>query len=89
MWDYWHKCIKKIIVLIKIYFVVKKILILYHSQSGNTEILAKAIFEGASRENGVEIRLKKTLERTVEDLLWCNAVLFDIYYIPSKASISP
>ena len=76
MRDYWHKCIKKIIVLIKIYFVAKKLLILYHSQSGNTEKLAKAILNGASTQENIEIKLKKALEGKVEDLLWSDAVLF-------------
>ncbi len=55
---------------------MKKILILYHSQSGNTEILAFAILKGILTQEGINTKIKKALEANLQDLLWCDAVLF-------------
>ncbi|MDI6806533.1 MAG: flavodoxin domain-containing protein [Candidatus Aenigmarchaeota archaeon] len=52
-----------------------KILIVYHSRTGNTEKLAKAIAEGA-KQGGVEVSLKRYNEATNEDLLKADAILF-------------
>ena len=46
-----------------------KILIVYHSQTGNTGKMANAVFEGAKSIEGVEVILKKAAEATLEDLL--------------------
>ena len=46
-----------------------KILIVYHSQSGNTEKMANAVAQGAQSIEGVEVILKKAADATVEDLL--------------------
>jgi multimeric flavodoxin WrbA len=51
-----------------------KVLIVYHSMSGNTEAAAKAVEKGARQVEGVEVVLKKALEATVEDLLECDAI---------------
>ncbi len=51
-----------------------KILIIYHSQSGNTEKMAKAIREGAVSA-GATVTLKKAADATVDDLLNCDAVI--------------
>lgn len=51
-----------------------KILIVYHSMSGNTEAMAKAIAEGAKAVRGTEVALKRALDAGVEDLLSCQAV---------------
>jgi len=50
------------------------ILVVYHSQSGNTEEMAKAVVEGAKRVSGTEIILKKALEATLEDLVNSSGV---------------
>ncbi len=56
---------------------MKHLLIIYHTQSGNTEQLARAVLAGAQQESeGVETRFKKAFDSTLEDLLWCDAVLF-------------
>ncbi len=55
---------------------MKKILIIYHSQSGKTRKLADAIVTGVKLENNNEVRLKPALKSTLEDLLWCDAVIF-------------
>ena len=52
-----------------------KLLIIYHSQSGNTEAMAKAVYEGALSP-GVTASLKKAAEATSNDLLDCDAVVF-------------
>ncbi len=52
----------------------KKLLVVYHSQSGNTERMAQAVIRGA-RIDGVELRVKDALEAGPEDLLWCDGLL--------------
>ena len=52
-----------------------KLLIVYHSRSGNTEAMAKAVYEGAV-SSGVTVSLKKADGATGEDLLDCDAVIF-------------
>lgn len=51
-----------------------KILVVYHSQSGYTEAMAGAVAEGAKLLEGTEVRIKRGLEATSEDLLWCDGV---------------
>jgi multimeric flavodoxin WrbA len=46
-----------------------KILIVYHSQTGKTETMAKAVADGAKSIEGVEVVLKKAADATTEDLL--------------------
>ncbi|HDS05698.1 MAG TPA: flavodoxin, partial [Deltaproteobacteria bacterium] len=45
-----------------------KILIIYHSQTGNTKKMAEAVAEGAWAVEGVEVILKKAADATLEDL---------------------
>lgn len=45
-----------------------KVLVAYHSQTGNTEKLAKALAEGAGSVDGVESVLRKIGEVTQQDL---------------------
>jgi len=54
---------------------MKKLLIIYHSQGGNTEALAKAVAEGASSA-GAAVTLKKAVDATAEDLLDCDVAAF-------------
>lgn len=51
-----------------------KILIVYHSLSGNTEAAAKAVMAGAESVPGTEVTLKKALEAQAGDLLQCDGV---------------
>ena len=46
-----------------------KILIIYHSQTGNTEKMANAVAVGAKSIDGVEVILRKAGDATLEDLL--------------------
>ncbi len=50
-----------------------KVLIVYHSQSGNTEAMAKAVFEGA-RAAGATVILKKAPDANASDITDCDIV---------------
>ena len=52
---------------------MKNLLIIYHSQGGNTGAMAKAVSEGASSA-GVTVALKMAVDATDADLLGCDAV---------------
>ena len=52
-----------------------KLLIIYHSRTGNTEAMAEAVQEGALSA-GATVSLKKVAEATSDDLLDCDAVIF-------------
>ena len=52
---------------------MKNLLIVYHSQSGNTEAMAKAIAEGATAA-GANVSLKKAVEANDADILNCDAI---------------
>ncbi len=56
--------------------MMKKLLILYHSQSGNTEQLAHSVYGGARQASETHTRLVRALDATLPDLLECDAVLF-------------
>jgi len=51
-----------------------RVLIVYHSLSGNTERMAKAFEEGAKSIPGSDVVLKKAFHTTLEDLLGCDAI---------------
>ncbi|MBE0415130.1 MAG: flavodoxin domain-containing protein [Dehalococcoidia bacterium] len=53
-----------------------KLLIIYHSQTGNTEEMAQAVAKGARSVAGAQVTLKKALDATADDLLACDAVAF-------------
>jgi len=46
-----------------------KILIMYHSKTGNTEKLAKALAEGAKKVSGITVELMKAESVTQEDVI--------------------
>ena len=50
-----------------------KVLIVYHSQSGNTEEMAKAVAE-AAKAAGAAVTLKKAVDANANDLLACDVV---------------
>jgi multimeric flavodoxin WrbA len=54
---------------------MKILLIIYHSQSGNTEQLAAAVLRGARRETEVETILKRAQDTGLADLLRADALL--------------
>ncbi|MCP4578579.1 MAG: flavodoxin, partial [Deltaproteobacteria bacterium] len=51
------------------------ILIIYHSQSGNTQKMAQKAAEGAQSIPGVEVFLKRASEATLQDLLSCHGLV--------------
>ena len=55
----------------------RRLLIVYHSQSGSTELMAKAVIAGASDENveGVEVRAIRALDADARDLDWCDGFI--------------
>jgi flavorubredoxin len=53
---------------------MKNLLIVYHSQTGNTEAMAKAVAEGAMMA-GAMVKLKKAADAGVDDLMECDAVI--------------
>ncbi len=56
---------------------MKHLLIVYHSQTGNTEQLAKAARRGAANEliTEVEVRYMRAGEADADDLLWADGLL--------------
>jgi multimeric flavodoxin WrbA len=51
-----------------------KILIVYHSQTGNTEKMAKAVAEGAAAIEGATVMMKRAADARAEDLLWADGI---------------
>jgi multimeric flavodoxin WrbA len=51
-----------------------KILIVYHSHTGNTEKMAQAVAQGAKSIEGIEVVLKKAVDATLEDLLTADGL---------------
>lgn len=53
----------------------KRLLIVYHTQSGNTGQLAAAVLRGAQRVEETESRLLRAFDADTEDLLACDGLL--------------
>ncbi len=56
---------------------MKHLLIVYHSQSGNTEKLAHAVLDGAQDDDvsDVEVRFRTAADAGPDDLRWADGVL--------------
>ena len=52
-----------------------KILIIYHSQSGNTQKMAECVAKGAASIDKVTAILKSAGDATIDDLLECNGLV--------------
>ena len=52
-----------------------RLLIVHHTQSGNTGRLAEAVLRGAQVEPGVDTVMKRAFDTTLDDLLNCNGLL--------------
>ena len=52
-----------------------KVLVTYHSLSGNTERMAEAVVEGAKSVSGTEVLLKRVGKVTADDLFSADAVV--------------
>ena len=57
---------------------VKHLLIIYHSQSGKTAAMARAVHRGAVHPDieSVEVRMRIAADAGPCDLIWCDAVIF-------------
>jgi multimeric flavodoxin WrbA len=55
---------------------MSKVLIVYSTQTGNTEEMAKAIAEGAKSVKDSTVIIKKAADATDRDLISCDAVAF-------------
>jgi NAD(P)H dehydrogenase (quinone) len=54
-----------------------KVLVAYHSLTGNTEKMAKAVVEGAKSVSGTIVELKRVEEVTAEQLFASDALVVD------------
>jgi multimeric flavodoxin WrbA len=56
---------------------VKHLLIVFHSQTGHTEQMARAVVRGATDDaiDNVEVRLLGAFDAGAEDLLWADALI--------------
>jgi len=50
------------------------ILVLYHSESGNTRQMAETVAGGATQVPGCTIQIKSVEVATAEDLRWCDGI---------------
>jgi multimeric flavodoxin WrbA len=55
---------------------VQELLIIYHTQSGNTGRLAEAVEQGAARRIDLIVKRQRAFDTTLQDLLDCQAVVF-------------
>lgn len=53
---------------------MSKILVVYHSQSGNTKAAAELVAEGARAVQGAEVEVKEAMKAGVDDLLDCDGI---------------
>lgn len=53
---------------------MKKILILYHSNSGNTKAMAQLIANGAGASKQAEIKIKSIEQASDDDIFWCDGL---------------
>ena len=51
-----------------------KVLVLYHSASGNTAKMANLVAEGAARIPDSEIRVRDIGTATPDDIIWCDGI---------------
>ncbi len=51
-----------------------RILVIYHSQSGNTQKLAEAVAAGAASVEDTKVVLKQAKDATIEDLILCDGI---------------
>ena len=53
---------------------MSKVLVLYHSNSGNTARMAQLVADGAGSVPETEVRLRSLAEATAADVVWCDGV---------------
>jgi multimeric flavodoxin WrbA len=52
-----------------------EILVVYHSQTGNTAKMARAVAEGVEAVDGAKVNLKHVLDADLEDLIQCDGLV--------------
>jgi multimeric flavodoxin WrbA len=55
---------------------MKRLLVVYHTQSGNTERLVRAVVRGAELEDDVRVQCQRAFATSLEDLVACDGVVF-------------
>ena len=57
---------------------MKHLLVVYHTQTGHTEAMARAVVRGARHPemDEVEVRLRRAVEAGLADLMWADAIVF-------------
>jgi len=55
---------------------MKHLLIIYHTQSGNTGQMAAAVLRGCQQETDVITRLLSAFDAGLSDLLWADGIVF-------------
>ena len=55
---------------------MKRLLIVYHTQSGRTGALSAAVERGAARARSVEVRRQKAFDTSLEDFIAADGVIF-------------
>lgn len=55
---------------------MKRLLIVWHSLTGGTALMAQAAAAAARTESGVEVRLRRASEASAADVLWADGYLF-------------
>lgn len=55
---------------------MQRLLIVYHTQTGNTAQLTAAVERGALRAGAVEVRRQRAFDTSLEDLLECTGIVF-------------
>lgn len=53
---------------------MSRILVIYHSQTGNTQKMAKSVAGGSNSINNVDVVLKRASEATLKDLMECDGL---------------
>lgn len=53
----------------------QNVLVVYHSVTGHTRLMAEAVAEGARGESGADVRIRALTDAATEDLLWADAVV--------------
>jgi NAD(P)H dehydrogenase (quinone) len=51
-----------------------RVLVLYHSETGNTRLMADLVAEGAASLSDTEVRLRSVAEAVADDLVWCDGI---------------
>jgi multimeric flavodoxin WrbA len=54
----------------------RRLLVVFHSQSGSVQQMADAVVRGVRRVAEVELRSRRARDADLDDLLWAEAVLF-------------